>query len=367
MTELARFWAQVYFGNTLWQWAVAAGIALIMFGVLMLIRSFIRTHYARVASTPEHELIEIPLKVGSKTTAAFLFIVSLFSAVQALQMPDQLRKVLLNALAIALFWQAGVWATTAVLAWLDRKREVSLTTDRSIVGTLDIITVIARVLIWSLVLLLTLDNLGVNITALVAGLGIGGIAVALAVQNILGDLLASLTITLDRPFVVGDFIIVGEFMGSVEQIGVKSVRLRSLTGEQIIMPNADLIGSRVRNFGRMVERRVVFRIGVTYETAREKLQRIPAMIRSFIEAQQTARFDRCHLATFGASALEFEAVFFVLSPDYNRYMDIQQAINFAILEAFEREAIEFAYPTQKLWLSRVPAAEDDKAAEAKST
>lgn len=359
MSELARFWNQVYLGNSLWHWAVAGGTALVMFAALMLVRRVIRSNYTRVASTPQRELWELPLKVASKTTGVFLFIVSIFSAVQTLEMPNKLRTVLLSALAIALFWQAGVWASTAVLAWLDRKREVSLTTDRSIVGTLDIIAVIARVLIWSLVLLLTLDNLGVNITALVAGLGIGGIAVALAVQNILGDLLASLTITLDRPFVVGDFITVGEFMGSVEQIGVKSVRLRSLSGEQIIMPNADLIGSRVRNFGRMVERRVVFKIGVTYETPREKLQRIPAMIRGFVEAQQPVRFDRCHLSNFGASALEFEAVFFVLTPDFNRYMDIQQAINFAILEAFETEAIEFAYPTQKLWLSRVPAPRDD--------
>lgn len=352
MSELTRFWSRVYFGNALWHWALALGTALVLLAVLMFIRRLIRTKYARVANTAERELIEIPLKVASKTTTPFLLIVSIFSAVQTLEMPDKLRAILLNALAIALFWQAGVWATTAVIAWLDRKRELSLTTDRSIVGTLDIITVIARILIWSLVLLLTLDNLGVDITALVAGLGIGGIAVALAVQNILGDLLASLTITLDRPFVVGDFITVGEFMGSVEQIGVKSVRLRSLTGEQIIMPNADLIGSRVRNFGRMVERRIIFKLGVAYETPREQLQRIPTMIRGFVESHQPVRFDRCHLSSFGASALEFEVVFFVLTPDYNRYMDIQQAINFAILEAFEKERIELAYPTQKVWLAR---------------
>jgi small-conductance mechanosensitive channel len=354
MLELAQFWNQVYFGNTLWQWGLALGVALLMFTVLLLVRRIVSANYTRIANTPQRELIELPLKVASRTTAPFLLIVSVFTAVQTLAMPDKLRGILLNILAIALFWQAGVWATTAVTAWLDRKREVSLTTDRSIVGTLDIIAVIGRILIWSLVLLLTLDNLGVDITALVAGLGIGGIAVALAVQNVLGDLLASLTITLDRPFVVGDFITVGEFMGTVEQIGVKSVRLRSITGEQIIMPNADLIGSRVRNFGRMIERRVVFKLGVTYETSREKLQRIPGMIRSFIEAHESVRFDRCHMSNFGASALEFEVVYFVLTADYNRYMDIQQAINFAILEAFEREQIEIAYPTQKVWLARVP-------------
>ena len=134
--------------------------------------------------------------------------------------------------------------------------------------------------------------LGVDITALVAGLGIGGIAVALALQNILGDLFASLSITLDRPFVVGDFLIVGDFLGTVEYIGIKSTRLRSLSGEQIIMANADLLGSRVRNYGRMAERRVVFTINVTYETTAEVLERIPALIREIVAAQPGTRFDR---------------------------------------------------------------------------
>jgi small-conductance mechanosensitive channel len=203
------------------------------------------------------------------------------------------------------------------------------------------------------VLLLALDNLGVDITALVAGLGVGGIAVALAVQNVLGDLFASLSITLDRPFVLGDFIIVGDYLGNVERIGVKSTRLRSLGGEQIIVSNADLLNSRVRNYGRMDERRVLFTLGVTYETPRKKLERIPAMVREIIEHQQHARFDRCHFAKYGDFALGFEAVYYVLSPDYNLYMDIQQAINFAIHAAFEDAQIEFAYPTQKLWMAQV--------------
>jgi small-conductance mechanosensitive channel len=209
---------------------------------------------------------------------------------------------------------------------------------------------VVRTAVWVVILLLALENLGINVTALVAGLGVGGIAVALAVQSLLGDLFASLSITLDRPFVIGDFVIVGDYMGSVEQIGVKSTRIRSLGGEQIIMPNADLLGSRVRNYGRMAERRVVFSLGVAYETPREKLKRISEIIREHVQSQQDTRFDRSHFASYGPYALEFETVYYVLSPDYNRYMDIQQAIYFAIHEAFEREQIEFAYPTQKLWL-----------------
>jgi small-conductance mechanosensitive channel len=203
-----------------------------------------------------------------------------------------------------------------------------------------------------MVLLLTLDNLGIDITALVAGLGIGGVAVALAVQNILGDLFASLSITLDRPFVIGDFLIVGDFMGSVEYIGIKSTRLRSLSGEQIIISNSDLLGSRVRNYGRMHERRVVFVTSITYETPEEHLERIPGLIREIIESQPNTRFDRSHFARHAAASLDFETVYYVLSPNYNQYMDTQQAVNIRLHRELKQLGVEFAYPTQKLYVVR---------------
>jgi small-conductance mechanosensitive channel len=242
-------------------------------------------------------------------------------------------------MTIALFWQA------------ERKRGRSLAADRAMVGSLGIIGFIVNVVIWALVVLLTLDNLGIDITALVAGLGIGGIAVALAVQNILGDLFASLSIALDRPFVVGDFLNVGDFLGTVENIGIKSTRLRSLSGEQIIMPNADLLGSRVRNYGRMVERRVVFATNVTYETPIERIERIPTLIREIIESQPDTRFDRSHFAKHGAASLDFETVYYVLSPDFNRYMDIQQAVNLRLHRELAKLGVEFAYPTQRVFVS----------------
>jgi small-conductance mechanosensitive channel len=201
-------------------------------------------------------------------------------------------------------------------------------------------------------LLLILDNLGIDITALVAGLGVGGIAVALAVQNILGDLFASLSIVLDKPFAVGDFIIIDDYLGSVEHVGLKTTRLRSLSGEQLVMSNADLLSSRIRNYGRMYERRIVFSLGVTYQTPRDKLKKIPGIIRDAVEAQDQTRFDRSHFKGYGSFSLDFETVYHVLQPDYNLYMDIQQAVNFAIHERFEAEGIEFAYPTQTLFVER---------------
>ena len=246
----------------------------------------------------------------------------------------------------AFFVQGGIWFNAGLKAWLDLYRESRLSTDAAAVTTMQAAGFVARILVWAVVLLLALDNLGVQITALVAGLGIGGIAVALAVQNILGDLFASLSIVLDKPFVIGDFLIVDTYLGAVEHVGLKTTRLRSLSGEQLVFSNADLLQSRVRNYGRMFERRVVFSIGVTYQTPREKLKAIPGILRAAVEAQEKTRFDRSHFKDFGDYSLNFETVYYVLAPDYGIYMDVQQAINLRVHEEFEREGIEFAYPTQ---------------------
>lgn len=196
-----------------------------------------------------------------------------------------------------------------------------------------------------------LDNLGVNITGLVAGLGIGGIAVALAVQNILGDLLASLSIVLDKPFVIGDFIVVDSLSGTIEHIGLKTTRIRSLSGEQLIFSNNDLLKTRIRNYKRMSERRIVFSFGIIYQTPTEKLKNVNKIVRDIIEKTENARFDRVHFKEYGDSSLNFEVVYFVIDPDYNIYMDVQESINLEIFRQFGEEGIEFAYPTQTLYVS----------------
>ena len=216
------------------------------------------------------------------------------------------------------------------------------------VTTLTMVGFVLRVIIWSVLVLIGLDNLGIDITALIAGLGIGGIAVALAIQNILGDLFASFSIVLDKPFVIGDFIIIDDCMGTVEHVGMKTTRIRSLSGEQLIFSNADLLKSRIRNYKRMFERRVVFSIGVVYQTPHEKVRRIPDMIRGAVEKNQQVRFDRAHFKAFGDYALQFEVVYWIQNPDYNVYMDIQQAINLDIMKQFDDAGISFAYPTQTL-------------------
>jgi len=215
-------------------------------------------------------------------------------------------------------------------------------------------------MVWFVVILIALDNLGVNIKTLIAGLGIGGIAVALALQNILGDLFASLSIILDKPFVIGDFIIINEYLGTVEHIGLKTTRIRSLSGEQLIFSNSDLLKSRIRNFKRMYERRVVFTIGVLYQTPYEKLCRIPKMIREIVEGNDQVRFDRAHFKEYGDFSLKFEIVYWIQNPDYNLYMDIQQTINLEIYKKFEASRIKFAYPTQTLFLNQSDGISVDK-------
>lgn len=210
------------------------------------------------------------------------------------------------------------------------------------------IIIIVHIVVWILGIVFLINNLGYDITSVITGLGIGGIAIALAAQTILGDLFNYFVIFFDKPFEIGDFIIVDDKMGVVEYVGVKSTRLRTLSGEQLICSNTNLTNARVHNYKRMEKRRVVFSIGVIYETDTDKIERIPGIIKQIIQSQHSIQFDRAHFSGFGDFSLNFEAVYYILSPDYNIYMDMQQEIYFSILKTFRREGIEFAYPTQTL-------------------
>ena len=207
-------------------------------------------------------------------------------------------------------------------------------------------------MVWGIGITFLLDNLGFKISTVVAGLGIGGIAVALAAQTILGDLFSYFIIFFDRPFEIGDFIIIDSYMGNIEHIGIKTTRIRSLGGELLIFSNSDLTNSRIRNYKKMEKRRVVFSLGVTYQTNSEQLKEIPGIIRTAIETLEGAGFDRAHFASYGDFSLNFEVVYYVMSGDYGKYMDLQQEINLVIKEEFEKRGIEFAYPTQLLFIEK---------------
>lgn len=354
MTQVEQLVEATYMGNTLWQLTVAASVSVATFFVLLLIRRALNSRYTKLAATPEAELLELPLHMASRTTVLFILMSALFVGAQWLVLPPPASKVLTTVFTIAAFWQIGIWATIGVLGALERKRRTTLANDAAAASSIGVIGFVARATIWSFVLLLTLDNLGIEIKPLLAGLGIGGIAVALAAQNILGDLFASLSITLDRPFVVGDALQVDDFNGTVEYIGVKSTRLRSLSGEQIIMPNANLLSSRVRNHSRLLQRRVVLNISVDQQTPVDSLRQIPGKLRELIESHQPIRFDRAHFFKIGAASFDFEAVYFVLTNDYTKHMDILQDINLRLVQWFAENDIVLATPQRVYYVDQHP-------------
>ena len=227
-----------------------------------------------------------------------------------------------------------------------RAKNISL--ERSLNSVLRII----KFIIWALAIIFCLDNLGFKISTVIAGLGIGGVAVGLASQAILKDLFSYFSILFDRPFEVGDFIIIGDYLGTVEYIGAKTTRIRSLGGEQLVFSNTDLTDSRIRNYKRMDKRRVVFQIGVTYQTTLKQLKEIPKIIENIIKNIKDTIFDRAHFSSYGDFSLVFEIVYYVVGSDYNKYMDIQQEINLALKEEFDKRGVEFAYPTQTLFISK---------------
>jgi len=277
-----------------------------------------------------------------------LFFVALAAALAAaiLGLASSWLTAIVGAILIIQF---GLWAGAFLREALARYAETRAGDRGTIANALSLMKVLINVAVWSVVALVLLSNLGIDVTALVAGLGIGGIAIGLAAQGIFADLFASLSIILDRPFVRGDFVIFGDHMGTIERIGIKSTRIRSLSGEQIVVSNANLLQTTIRNYQLLYERRVVFTLDVSYRTPVEVVQEIPALLEGAVRAARSTRFDRAHFKGFGASALTFEVAFYVLSSDYNVYMDVQQHINLTIMRGFAERDIEFAFPTRTVF------------------
>jgi small-conductance mechanosensitive channel len=345
-------------GNTLEAYLVTFVAALVVGSVAWGMARFLgwRIHQVnRERNLPVFLLVQALRAVRwSFATAAALMLLG-----QRMEWSERASEWLQAGFVLFLLLQFMLCASRALTGWGNRFSSDDLAIHGAQQTTLRMLLFFGRVIVFTIGLLVIVDNLpGVEITALVASLGIGGIAVALALQNILSDIFASLTITLDKPFVLGDFIIVGDHLGVVQHIGLKTTRIRSLSGEQLVFSNNDLLSSRIRNFKRMEERRVAFTVQVTYDTPAEKLRSIPPKVKAIFESLADTRFDRAHFKAHGSHSLDFEIVYYVNGPDFNLYMDRQQAFNFALHEYFETEGIEFAFPTQTLYLKK----EDTKGA-----
>ncbi len=336
------------------QWVIAAGIAVVAWTVLWAARRLGSRALLRLAPRTGSGLDDLLADLVRRTRGWFLAAVALYAGTLVLDLPAGASRLVGIAVGLAGLLQAVVWGTALIAvvvgAYVRGRVEAE---DAASATTASVLSFLARLALWTVALLLALDNLGVDVTALIAGLGVGGIAVALALQNVFGDVFAAFAIMLDKPFRIGDFIIVDDLLGTVEHVGLKTTRVRSLFGEQLVFANRDLLDSRIRNFKRMQERRVLFGFGVTYETPADRLAEIPSIARAVVEAQRPVRFDRAHFKAFGPSSLDFEVVYYVLSPDYNAFMDVQQEINLALYREFEQRRIAFAYPTQTLYLHRL--------------
>lgn len=336
--------------------AIALTTFTVALAVLVALKALLLKQLERWRSGRRLEFLGYPEQLIAATRFTSLAVIALLVAVSQLDLDARQEKWLHYAWVIALVVQIAVWANCLVTVSVERSFARHRGSDPSAATHLMMVGIAARIAVWTIAVLAALDNLGFNITTLMASLGIGGIAVALAVQNILGDLFSSISIALDKPFVIGDFITVDDYMGTVEYVGLKTTRIRSLGGEQIIFSNTELLKNRIRNFKRMEERRAQFQFGVSYDTPPDRLEAIPAMLREIVEAAgEKIRFDRAHFTSFGDSALNFEVVYFVLDPDYNLYMDLQQEFNLKLMRRLRERGVSFAHPMLTL---HVPAALD---------
>ena len=340
------------FGNPLREWTVSVVVLIVTLAVLFIARRLLRARLQNLADESSRVSFKVARHIVGRTQGWFLLLIAVNLSLRSINANDTFDLVFGRLLIIGMLIQMGIWASAGLGRFMLLRRKQQLEEDAGAVAAMDIVSYLLRVSVWAIVFLLALDNLGVNITALVAGLGVGGIAVALAAQSIIGDLFASLSIVLDKPFVLGDFLVIDDLAGNVEKVGLKTTRVRSLSGEQLVFSNNDLLKSRIRNYGRMFERRIVFAIGVVYQTPVEKLEQVPKIVEDIIVKQESARFDRAHFQRFGDYSLNFEIVYYVESSDYSLYMDIQQAVNFEIFRRFAEAGIEFAYPTRTLFVTR---------------
>ncbi|HWB25679.1 MAG TPA: mechanosensitive ion channel family protein [Chitinophagaceae bacterium] len=349
-------WSTEFLGNTLTTWVTALAIVVAGFAIVYVLKKFLLKKLIVWSQKTKGTFDDFAVSIFKKNVIPFLYFLVVYTGISSLTIPVKagniLHKAMMIVMTLLILMIIIKMLQYFVLAFL-QKQEDGDVKQRQSKGLL----IIVKAVIWILGIVFLLDNLGYNVSTIIAGLGIGGIAIALAAQTILGDLFSYFVIIFDRPFEIGDFIIVDDKMGVVEYIGIKTTRLRTLGGEQLVCSNKDLTDSRVHNYKRMEQRRVVFTIGVTYQTSADTLKRVPQIVKDIIAKQADVRYDRGNFSGFGDSSLNFEFVYYVLSSDYNLYMDRQQTIYFDIFRMFEKNNIQFAYPTTTVFLNSdaVPA------------
>lgn len=345
------FFNQIYFGNSIQAYLTAVAIFIASMLVIIVFKKVVLRQLKRWADKTETSIDDILVKGVQKIFVPLLYFLAFYFTFKSLKLDNQLERYF-DIISVAVFAFFIIRAITSAINIALRTFVRKSGADEHKQKQLRGISTIISIIIWSLGFVFVLDNLGYKVSAVVTGLGIGGIAIALAAQAVLGDLFSYFVILFDRPFEIGDFVNLGDKRGTIEHIGIKTTRIRSLSGEQLIISNTDLTSSRIHNFKRLEKRRVLFNLGVVYQTSSQKLKEIPDLVKNIIMNEPETQFDRGHFASYGDFSLNFEFVYFVLGSDYVQYMDTQQRINLKIFEEFERRGIEFAYPTQTLFVNK---------------
>lgn len=338
-----------FLGNDINAYAVAAGIIITAIVIIQIIKKkvILKTKEGEYVPGMHHELF---IKAVNRLLIPFLYLGSFYISIKTLSFGENADSYIKIIYEIIAAWY-GIRFVIAFVNYIISKY-VETTRDKEDGKKIKPLFAFLNFVIWILGLLFLLDNLGFQVSTIIAGLGISGIAVALAAQAILGDLFSYFVIFFDKPFEIGDFVVFDDKRGVIEKIGIKSTKVRSISGEVIVVSNSNLTNARLHNFKQLQKRRIVFTIGVTYQSTPEQLKYIPQKIKEVIQEIELTEFDRCHFAAYGDFSLNFETVYFVATNDYNVYMDIQQKINMKLFEDFAEKKIEFAYPTQTLYLNK---------------
>ncbi|MBU4536661.1 mechanosensitive ion channel family protein [Patescibacteria group bacterium] len=341
-------WNIELWGNSIFEYGVALGVFIIFLIVFKIFQVIILKRLKKLSKRTATDVDDIMIEAVQSLKPPFYYFVSLYLILPFLTIKEGVLGIITGLLLVLIVFQI-IKAFLILVDFIFGKladKEESNGEERmaySYLGTF------SKILIWTFGLLLILSNLGLDVTTLVAGLGIGGIAFAFALKEILGDLFASFVIFFDKPFLIGDNIQVGGVKGKVTKIGIKTTRIQSSEGEEVVMSNQDLTSKELHNYQKLEERKVSLSIGVIYETSLDKLKQIPIWIQQIISGMNDIRFDRAHFSRFDDSALGFDVVYYMETDDYKKYMDAQQEINFKILEKFKKEGIEMAYPTRVVY------------------
>lgn len=339
------------FNNPLVDWAVAVAVFFAAYAVLKLFKLYLLHRLRRWAEHTENEFDDVFVGGLEAIHWPFNLFIAMYIAQRSLALNDTFQRAMYYVLIVVVTYYVMRMVQAAVDVFLAKVMKTKKDDSKGKEG-MRLFSTLIKLGLWAIALLLVLSNLGYDVTSLVAGLGVGGIIVAFAIQNIVADLFSSLSIYFDKPFAPGDFVIVGDKMGTVKHVGLRTTRIQALAGEELVVPNSEITSTTIQNYGRMNRRRVEFSLGVTYGTDRKKLEKIPGIVQTAIESVQETEFDRAHFKSYGDFSLNYEVVYYVQSADYNQYMDIQQDINMAVYEAFGKEKIEFAFPTQTIHIEK---------------